>query len=132
MNTDYDTWNYWMACYTDNKKVSFSMARTPLNIKMVEMMKNFITNQPPMDFTPTRMYLGRVLDNKQGRQYYDEENYQPVLTAILRNDKKVVIDVCITELVRANSKAEFQTYQKLYPGGSTFDQLDDLIKTSKK
>jgi len=108
------------------------MGRTEETMTMLQMMEHFVKNKPPMDFEPTFMYMGRVLDSVQGEQWYDKEEYQPVLTAILSNDKSIVADVCITQLVKATSKEQFKSYQKLYPNGRTFDQLDDLIKSSKK
>ncbi len=132
MIIDNDDSQYWFACYTDNKKCNFGMARTSPGTKMVDMMQHFIKNQPNMSFTPTQMYLGRALDNKQGRQWFDDEEYQPFLAAFLANDKKVLVDVCITQMVKVESQAEFNAYKKLYPHGRTFDQLDNLIKSSKK
>lgn len=132
MTFDYDTWNYWFAFYINKDKMVYSCARTPQTISMVQMMKKFISEQPPMDFTPEMMHMGRVLDNKQGRQWYDDENFHPVLTSILSNDKSIVTDVCMAQLIKAKSQAEFNAYQKALPNGDTFGQLNDFIKSNKK
>lgn len=131
-NHDYDTWNYWLAYYTDDKMGGYAMARTPQVVNMIDMMKHFVAKQPSMNFKPTKMYLARAVDSKQGRQWYDDSNYSPFVEAILTHDRSVITDACMTALVRAETKEEFDFYKKVYPGGNMFAQLDDFIKNSKK